>query len=73
VRITAVNQPVQVAAGKFAGCIETSESGAQGSARSILTTYCPDVGIVKFSVDDGEREERFELESFGPRVDINQL
>jgi hypothetical protein len=73
VRITAVNQPIQVAAGKFAGCLETSEGGAQGSARSILTTYCPGVGIVKFSVDDGEREERFELESFGPRVDINKL
>ncbi len=73
VRITAVNQPVQVPAGKFAGCLETSESGAQGSARSILTTYCPGVGIVRFSADDGEREERFELESFGPRVDINKL
>jgi hypothetical protein len=73
VRITAVDQVVQVAAGQFAGCLETMETGARGSARSIVTTYCPRVGIVKFSVDDGEHEERFELESFGPRVDINKL
>lgn len=73
VRVTAVDQVVQVPAGRFAGCLETTEGGARGSARSIVTTYCPGVGIVKFSADDGEREERFELESFGPRVDINKL
>jgi hypothetical protein len=74
VRITAVDQDVRVAAGQFAGCLETLESDAQGPVpRAIATTYCPGVGIVKFSVDDGERQERFELKSFGPRVDVNAL
>jgi hypothetical protein len=72
VRITAVDQDVRVAAGQFAGCLETLESDTRGS-REIATTYCPGVGIVKFSVDDGERQERFELKSFGPRVDVNAL
>ena len=74
VRITAVDQDVRVAAGQFAGCLSTLESDARGpSPRAIATTYCPGVGIVKFSVDDGERQERFELKSFGPRVDVNAL
>ena len=74
VRITAVDQDVRVAAGQFAGCLTTLESDTQGPApRSIETTYCPGVGIVRFSVDDGERQERFELKSFGPRVDVNAL
>lgn len=74
VRVTAVDQSASVPAGHFTGCLVTTEVAAAGRAmRTISTTYCPDVGIVKFSVDDGEREERFELLSFGPRVDINQL
>jgi len=72
VHISAVDQNVRVAAGQFAGCLETLESDTRGS-REIATTYCPGVGIVKFSVDDGERQERFELKSFGPRVDVNAL
>jgi hypothetical protein len=74
VRITGLDRDVRVQAGHFVGCLETTESGQSGSGpRSIVTTYCPDVGIVKFSVDDGERQERFELKSFGPRVDVNAL
>jgi hypothetical protein len=74
VRISGLDVTVDVAAGHFAGCLETTESDARGgSPRTITTTYCPDVGIVKFSVADGEREERFELQSFGPRVDIDRL
>jgi hypothetical protein len=74
VRITGVEREVNVAAGHFVGCLETTESDARGGTpRTILTTYCPDVGIVKFSVADGEREERFELQSFGPRVDIDRM
>lgn len=73
VKISAVDQTVVVPAGRFVGCLVTTETGAQRNPRSIVTTYCPGVGIVEFSVDDGEREERFELMSFGPRVDINQL
>lgn len=74
VRITAVDQRLSVPAGQFVGCLETTETATgAGSSRSIVTTYCPDVGIVKLSVDDGERLERLELESFGPRVDIDDL
>ena len=74
VRVTGVAREATVAAGHFADCLETTESDVRGSSpRSIVTTYCPGVGIVKFSVDDGERRERFELKSFGPRVDINQI
>jgi hypothetical protein len=74
VRVSAVEREVSVAAGHFVGCLETTETDARGqSPRSIVTTYCPGVGIVKFSVDDGERQERFELKSFGPRVDVEQM
>lgn len=74
VRITGLDRDVRVQAGHFVGCLETTESGQSGRGlRRIVTTYCPDVGIVKFSVDDGERQERFELKSFGPRVDVNAL
>lgn len=74
VRITAVEREVSVAAGRFVGCLETTETDARGgSPRTISTTYCPDVGIVRFSVEAEGRKERFELQSFGPRVDIDRL
>jgi hypothetical protein len=74
VRVTGVDRVVSVAAGRFTGCLDTTESDSRGaSPRAILTTYCPGVGIVQFSVDDGERQQRFELKSFGPRVDVNQI
>lgn len=74
VRISAVEREVNVPAGRFVGCLETTESDARaGSLRTISTTYCPDVGIVKFSVEAEGRQERFELQSFGPRVDIDRL
>lgn len=74
IHITQVDQTVSVGAGQFVGCIETTETGGQGqTSRSIVTTYCPDVGIVKFSVDAGDRRERFELKSYGPRIDINNM
>jgi hypothetical protein len=74
VRVTGVDRVVTVAAGRFTGCLDTTESDSRGeSPRAILTTYCPGVGIVQFSVDDGERKQRFELKSFGPRVDVNKI
>jgi hypothetical protein len=72
VRVTAVDKEVRVAAGHFLGCVETTELDV-GVGRSIVTTYCPDVGIATFSVAQGGREQRFELMSFGPRVDVNAL
>jgi hypothetical protein len=74
VRITGLDRVVTVAAGSFSGCLDTTENDSRGeSPRAILTTYCPGVGIVQFSVDDGERQQRFELVSFGPRVDVNEI
>lgn len=74
VRVTEMERELTVSAGHFVGCLETTESDTKSERpRSIVTTYCPDVGIVKFSVADGDRQERFELRSFGPRVDVNQI
>lgn len=74
VRVSAVDVSVEVSAGRFVGCIETTEVGGAGlDARSIVTTYCPDVGITKMLVQAGEREERFELRSYGPGVDIDAM
>jgi hypothetical protein len=74
IHVTGMDQTVSVGAGQFVGCIETTETGGQGqSSRSIVTTYCPEVGIVKFSVDAADRQERFELKSYGPRIDINNM
>jgi hypothetical protein len=74
VRITALDRHVEVPAGQFTGCLETTETGGQGlSERAIVTTYCPDVGIAEIRVDDAGLEQRFELRSFGPRVDVDEL
>ncbi len=74
VRVTAVDRSIEVSAGRFEGCVETTELGHPGAGeRSIVTTYCPGVGITEIRVDDGERQERFELRSFGPGVDIDAM
>jgi hypothetical protein len=74
VQVTATELAVEVPAGHFQGCLVTTEADRQSQpARSIVTTYCPDVGIACIEVDDGERQERFELVTHGPRVDINAL
>lgn len=69
--VTAFDKQASVPAGTFVGCLETTETGGQGpQARSIVTTYCPEVGIVELRVD---AEERFELLRFGPYVRIEEL
>jgi hypothetical protein len=74
VRVTAVDRSIEVSAGRFVGCLETTEKGhPRAGERTIVTTYCPGVGIAEIRVDDGERQERFELRSFGPRVDIDAM
>lgn len=74
VRITAVDKGLDVSAGRFVGCLETTETGGSGlESRTIITTYCPDVGITDMRVQAGDREERFELRSHGPSVDINAM
>lgn len=74
VRVTAADKSVDVSAGRFVGCLETTETGGSGlETRTIVTTYCPDVGITEMRVQVGDREERFELRSYGPGVDINAM
>ncbi|MET0411767.1 MAG: hypothetical protein ABW217_10760 [Polyangiaceae bacterium] len=74
VRVSDVDQVITVPAGTFSGCIETSETAGGGALRRVIvTSYCPDVGIVRFSVQSAEEQQRFELKSFGPRVDIDEL
>jgi hypothetical protein len=74
VHVSAVDQLIQLPAGSFSGCVETTEvAGAGPLLRTIVTSYCPDVGIVRFSVESAEEQQRFELKSFGPRVDIDKL
>jgi hypothetical protein len=74
VRVTAADKRVDVSAGRFVGCLETTESGgSEPEARTIITTYCPDVGITEMRVQVGDREEHFELRSYGPSVDIDSL
>ena len=86
VQLSATGVAVKVPAGHFEGCLETLERDTRGPLeRRILTSYCPDVGIARIEVDDGERLERFdvccftyvhsrfELLSFGPRVDVDAL
>jgi hypothetical protein len=74
VRVTAVNQTLDVSAGHFSGCLETTELVEQSAAqRTIVTSYCPGVGITTIRVERDTESERFELDSFGPRVDIDAL
>jgi hypothetical protein len=74
VRVTAVDKSLDVSAGRFVGCLETTETGGiEPEARTIVTTYCPDVGITEMRVRVGDREERFELRSYGPGVDVNAM
>lgn len=74
VRVTAADKSIDVNAGHFVGCLETTEvGGSEPEARTIVTTYCPDVGITEMRVQVGDREERFELRSYGPSVDVNAM
>jgi hypothetical protein len=72
VRVTSVNQSVDVPAGKFSGCIQTVEQAQLGAARRTTTTvFCPGVGITTLQIE-GEQEgtsvlQRLRLKSFGPR------
>jgi hypothetical protein len=74
VRVTAADKSIDVSAGRFVGCLETTEvGGSEPEARTIVTTYCPDVGITEMRVQVGDREEIFELRSYGPGVDVNAM
>jgi hypothetical protein len=71
VRVAALDQAVEVPAGKFVGCVETAEESASatgagttaeksGGAQAtpeqrISITYCPDVGIAVLHIEAWER------------------
>ncbi len=71
VRVTKVGEGIQVKAGKFANCIETLE---ESTGKKVVSTYCPDVGLVLLVVEGMSGNEygsvRAELRSHGPRVDL---
>jgi hypothetical protein len=72
VKLTAINQTVEVPAGKFAGCLQTVEEAKLSAAtRTTTTVFCPGVGITTLQIE-GEQEgtsvlQRLTLKSFGPR------
>ena len=77
VRVTAVDRIVEVPAGTFTGCCDTTEELRAPNAdpvRRITTTYCPDVGIVSLYAEawDGGRRtaERAVLRSFGKPISL---
>jgi hypothetical protein len=72
VKVTAVDQSIDVPAGKFSGCIRTVEEAKLAAAtRTTTTVFCPGVGITTLQIE-GEQEgtsvlQRLTLKSFGPR------
>jgi hypothetical protein len=76
VRITSINRAIQVPAGNFEGCIETTEE-SQVVGRRVTTVFCPKVGIVSLEAEGklGKEYGRQSavLKSHGPKVDINAM
>ena len=77
VEVTKVDVHVQVEAGSFDACVETTETFRGDDARVVVTTFCPDVGPVKLDVREtnaapGEMPAQAvaTLRSYGPAVDI---
>jgi len=72
VKVTSVNQTVDVPAGKFSGCIQTVEQAKlPGATRTTTTVFCPGVGITLLQIE-AEQEgtsvlQRLSLKSFGRR------
>lgn len=76
VQITGLSKHVEVPAGKFDGCLETTESLAgTGFSKRTVTQYCPHVGIVARQTDveseEGAGSESLTLRSFGERTDLS--
>lgn len=70
VEIVAVATTVEVAAGRFDGCLQTVEQRGGDRPLRVATTFCPDVGIVLLEASSGANMERAELQSYGPPVDL---
>lgn len=69
-RITESNATVDVPAGRFSGCVIAVEERGGDRPVRYTTTFCPDVGITRLSVEAGLASERAELRSYGPPVSI---
>jgi hypothetical protein len=72
VKVTAVDQSIDVPAGKFSGCLQTIEQARLGAAtRKTTTVFCPGVGITVLEIEANEGGvsvlQRLSLKSFGPR------
>jgi hypothetical protein len=72
VRVTAVDQSIDVPAGKFSGCLQTVEQAQLGAtARKTTTVFCPGVGITTLEIEANQTGvsvlQRLTLKSFGPR------
>jgi hypothetical protein len=68
--IEAVDTAMELPAGRFGGCVRTREQRGGGMPLQILTTYCPDVGIVQLDAARGQQVERATLQSFGAPLDL---
>lgn len=72
VKVTSIDQSVDVPAGKFSGCLQTIEDAQLGAARRRTTTvFCPGVGITTLQIEANQEGmsvlQRLELKAFGPR------
>lgn len=75
VRVTAVDRTVELPAGTFAGCVETTEAvSGQDYQKQTVTLFCPHVGIVarrtEAESDEGVGFEAMTLRSYGAPVDL---
>ena len=78
IQVTSVDQVAQVDAGRFEGClVTTEETQATAVLRITETTFCPNVGIVSIHVKaisgDNVTGEVARLRSFGEKIDIFNL
>jgi hypothetical protein len=72
VKVTSIDQSVDVPAGKFSGCIQTVEQAKlPGATRTTTTVFCPGVGITVLQIEAQQEGtsvlQRLSLKSFGPR------
>jgi hypothetical protein len=69
-RYTEVAISVTTPSGSYAGCNRTREEVRGDLPKAIVTTICPDVGIVQLRVEAGGGAEQAELVYYGAPIDI---
>ncbi len=73
--VTAVERHVEVEAGAFDGCVETTERFGGDQPKVLRTTFCPDVGPVSLEATalgmaGGPVTQRAVLRAFGPPITL---